>query len=56
MKFKTRLLVTSILIIVVPLLLTAVAFTGIGIYVVNSEQDFDASEKNYMPFAYTLEN
>ena len=56
MKFKTRLLVTSIFIIVVPLLLSAVAFMGIGIYMVNSEQEFGAFDNNYTSFAYTLEN
>lgn len=56
MKFKTRLLITSILIIVVPLLLTAVAFMAIGIYMVNSEQSFGPSNQNYASFTYTLEN
>ncbi len=56
MKFRTRLLVTSIFIIVVPLLLTAVAFMGIGIFMVNSEQEFGAFDRNYVSFAYTLEN
>ena len=56
MKFKTRLLITSIMIIVVPLLLTAVAFMGIGIYMVNSEQEFGLSGRNYTAFTYTLEN
>lgn len=56
MKFKTRLLITSILIIVVPLLLTAVAFMGIGIFVANSEQEFGISGNNYTAFTYTLEN
>ena len=56
MKFRTRLLITSILIIVLPLLLTAVAFMGIGIYMVNSEQELGFSGKNYTSFTYTLEN
>lgn len=56
MKFKTRLLVTSIFIVVAPLLLTAVAFMGIGIYMVNSEQDYGAPRRNLTSFAYTLEN
>lgn len=55
MKFKTRLLITSILIIVIPLLLTGVAFTFIGVYVVNSEQEFGAPGRNYISVAYTLE-
>ncbi|MCM1387556.1 MAG: HAMP domain-containing histidine kinase [Bacillus sp. (in: Bacteria)] len=56
MKFKTRLLFTSVFIVVAPLLLTAVAFMGIGIYMANSEQEFNVSGKNYTSFAYTLEN
>ncbi|MCM1145805.1 MAG: HAMP domain-containing histidine kinase [Blautia sp.] len=55
MKFKTRLLVISIFIIVVPLLLTAAAFMGIGIYMVNSEREYGASDQNYTSFSYTLE-
>ncbi len=56
MKFKTRLLFTSIFIIAAPLLLTGAAFMGIGLYVANSEQEFNISGKNYTSFAYTLEN
>ena len=56
MKFKTRLLITSVLIIVVPLLLTAVAFTAIGIYMVNSEPDLGMESSNYIFFTNTLEN
>ncbi|MCM1088734.1 MAG: HAMP domain-containing histidine kinase [Muribaculaceae bacterium] len=55
LKFKTRLLVISIFIIVVPLLLTAAAFMGIGIYMVNSEREYGASDQNYTSFSYTLE-
>lgn len=56
LKFKTRLLVISIFIVVVPLLLTAVAFMGIGVYVINSEQEYEDSDRNYRFFAYTFEN
>ena len=56
MKFKTRLLVTSLVIIIVPLFLTAVAFTGIGMYMANSEQGFGAPDGNFTSFSYTLEN
>lgn len=38
MKLRTRLWITSITIIVLPLLLTAVAFIGIGTYLMKSEQ------------------
>lgn len=49
-------MVTSIFIIVVPLLLTAIAFTGIGIYMINSEREHGVAGGNYTSFAYTLEN
>lgn len=56
MKFKTRLLVTSLVIIIVPLFLTAVAFAGIGIYMANSEPEFGTPDGNFASFSYTLEN
>ncbi len=56
MKFKTRLLITSIVIVVVPLLLTAVAFMGIGIYIVNSEQGNGFLNIKYASSNYTIEN
>ncbi|MDD6810405.1 MAG: HAMP domain-containing sensor histidine kinase [Lachnospiraceae bacterium] len=56
MKFRTRLLITSVVIIVVPLLLTAVAFMGIGMYVVNSEQENELADINYSSSNYTIEN
>lgn len=56
MKFKTRLMVISIFIVVVPLLLTAVAYIGIGIFMVNSGKEYGASDQNYTSLAYTLEN
>ena len=56
LKFRTRLLVTSVFIVVAPLLLTAIAFSIIGIYMINSEREFGAFDQNYTSFAYTLEN
>ena len=56
MKFKTRLLITFVVIIVVPLLLTAIAFMGIGIYIVNSEQGSGISGIKYASSNYTIEN
>ena len=38
MKFKTRLQVTFIMIIVLPLVLTALAFCGIGLYLMNVQK------------------
>ena len=56
MKFKTRLMVISVFIVVVPLLLTAVVFMGIGVYMINSEQEYGASDTNYTTFFNTLED
>lgn len=56
MKFKTRLLITSVVIVVVPLLLTAIAFMGIGIYIVNSEQENGFLSLKYSSSNYTVEN
>lgn len=56
MKFRTRLMVISAFIVIVPLLLTAIAYIGIGIFIVNSDQAYGASDRNYTSTAYTLEN
>lgn len=56
MKFKTRLLITSVVIVVVPLLLTAIAFMGIGVYIVNSEQENGFLSIKYASSNYTIEN
>lgn len=47
MKFKTRLRVTFISIIVLPLLLTAMAFFVIGIYLMNAQQGIGLQEIDY---------
>ena len=47
MKFKTRLKVTFISIIVLPLLLTAIAFVVIGIYLMNVQQGIGLQEIDY---------
>ena len=47
MKFKTRLKVTFISIIVLPLLLTAIAFVEIGIYLMNVQQGIGLQEIDY---------
>ncbi len=47
MKFKTRLLVTFLTIIILPLVLTAVAFLGIGGYLLNSHEDYDMKTVDY---------
>lgn len=47
MKFKTRLQVTFIIIIVLPLLLTSLAFCGIGLYLMNVQKGLPAVEFDY---------
>ena len=47
MKFKTRLYVTFITIIVLPLMLTSLAFCGIGLYLMNVQKGFPAAEFDY---------
>ncbi len=54
MRFKTQLLVTSLSIIVIPLLLVFVVFTGIGIFMINA--DLASGGRNFTAFSYTLEN
>ena len=47
MKFRTRLRVTFAIIIVLPLMLTAVAFCGIGLYLMNVHQGFPVVDLDY---------
>lgn len=47
MKFKTRLWVTFATIVLLPLALTAVAFMCIGIYLMNSQQNFGMEKMDY---------
>ena len=47
MKFRTRLRVTFIIIIVLPLILTAVAFLGIGLYLMNAQKGFPIARLDY---------
>ncbi|MBP5670652.1 MAG: HAMP domain-containing histidine kinase [Lachnospiraceae bacterium] len=47
MKFKTRLRVTFISIILLPLLLTVLAFMIIGVYLVNIQKGYDLRELDY---------
>lgn len=56
MKFRTRLLVTSIAIVLVPLLLTCISFLVIGGYVEDAENEFGILDKHNLPFSYTIEN
>lgn len=56
MKFRTRLLVTSIAIVLVPLLLTIVAFLVVGSHVEDAEIELGILDKDNLSLAYTLEN
>lgn len=47
MKFRTRLRVTFVVIIVLPLILTAVAFLGIGLYLTNAQKGFPIARLDY---------
>ena len=47
MKFRTRLRVTFVIIIVLPLLLTAVAFCAIGLYLMNAQKGFPIVRLDY---------
>ena len=47
MKFKTRLQVTFIMIIVLPLVLTALAFCGIGLYLMNVQKGLPMDKIDY---------
>ncbi len=47
MKFKTRLRVTFIMIILLPLVLTALAFCGIGLYLMNVQKGLPIEELDY---------
>ncbi len=55
MKFKTRLKVTFVSIIVLPLLLTAMAFVVIGIYLMNAQQGIGLQEMNYNVMSENLQ-
>lgn len=55
-KFRTRLLVTSITIVLVPFLLTSVAFLVVGSHVEDAENEFGLLDKNNLSFSYTIEN
>ncbi len=55
MKLKTRLQVTFISIIVLPLLLTVLAFMTIAIYLVNAQPDGQISEWNYVNMSENMQ-
>lgn len=56
MKFRTRLMVTSIVIVLLPLMLTCAAFLVIGSHIEDAEGEFGILDVNRVPFTYTIEN
>ena len=56
MKFRTRLLVTSLTIVLVPLLLTSIAFLFVGGHAEDAEDKFGILEGNRLSISYTIEN
>lgn len=56
MKFKTRLLITSIAIVLVPLLLTSIAFIVVASHVENMENEVGLLDRKNLAEAYTIEN
>lgn len=55
MKFKTRLRVTFITIILLPMVLTAMAFFAIGIYLMNMNQGYTVQELDYSMMSETVQ-
>lgn len=56
MKFKTRLLVTFATIIVVPVVLLSIAFMGIGVYLINSQQNYGLEEVDYTQMSENIQS
>ena len=55
-KFRTRLVITSLSIILVPLLLTSITFLLVGSHIEDAEAQFGFLNKNNASFIYTIEN
>ncbi len=56
MKFKTRLLLTSAAIVLVPFLLTCIMFLVVVSHVEDAEGELSILDKDNLSFAYTVEN
>lgn len=56
MKFRTRLLITSLSIILVPLLLTSVALLVVGSHIEDAESQFWFLDRDNASYIYTIEN
>lgn len=55
MKFKTRLYITFLTIILLPLVLTSLAFCGIGFYLVNAQKGLSIAQMNYMDMSQNMQ-
>lgn len=55
MKFKTRLKVTFVTIVVLPLVLTALAFCGIGLYLMNVQKGFPIEQIDYSAMSENMQ-
>ena len=56
MKFRTRLLITSLIIILLPLLLTSVSILVLGSHIEDTESQFGFLNRDNASFIYTIEN
>ena len=56
MKFKTRLQITFFTIVLLPLVLTAVAFIVIGIYLMNMQQGYPVKELDYSMMSESVQS
>lgn len=56
MKFKTRLKVTFITIILLPLVLTMIAYLTIGVYLMNMQQGYGIQELDYSMMSETMQS
>lgn len=56
MKFKTRLLITSIAVVLVPFLLTIIAFIVVGSHVEDAGEEIGLLDRQNLAHAYTIEN
>lgn len=56
MKFKTRLMVTSAAIVLIPFLLTCIVFLLVASHVEDAEGELSILDRDNLSFAYTVEN
>ena len=56
MKFRTRLLITSLIIVLLPLLLTSIALLVVGSHIEGAEPKLGFLDRDNSSFIYTIEN